>query len=139
MSAVLQFTVTLESTTCPVCGVEFAAPGHLLRSLRDNGGTIYCPSGHQGSWRETAADRLRKELDRAKARTVAAECQAALANEEAARAQRQTAALRGVVTKTKARVGRGVCPCCNRTFVALGRHMSTQHPEYRTSDAEVTP
>lgn len=37
---------------------------------------------------------------------------------------------RGVVTKTKNRIGKGVCPCCNRTFVELARHIATKHPDY---------
>lgn len=28
------------------------------------------------------------------------------------------------------RAAAGVCPCCNRTFEQLGRHMTTKHPEY---------
>ena len=30
----------------------------------------------------------------------------------------------------KARVAHGVCPCCNRTFKQLARHMKTKHPDY---------
>lgn len=42
-------------------------------------------------------------------------------------------ALKGVVTRTKKRVGNGVCPCCNRTFQQLARHMEAKHPEYADS------
>jgi hypothetical protein len=28
------------------------------------------------------------------------------------------------------RIGNGVCPCCNRSFTNLRRHMTTKHPEY---------
>ncbi|HYC31767.1 MAG TPA: hypothetical protein VEB59_05720, partial [Gemmatimonadales bacterium] len=35
---------------------------------------------------------------------------------------------KGVVTKIKRRVAGGVCPCCNRTFSDLARHMSGKHP-----------
>ena len=34
------------------------------------------------------------------------------------------------------RVGHGVCPCCNRTFGDLYRHMSTKHPGYAAEAAE---
>jgi hypothetical protein len=32
--------------------------------------------------------------------------------------------------KIERKVSGGVCPCCNRTFVALARHMKTKHPEF---------
>lgn len=35
--------------------------------------------------------------------------------------------------KVKDRVKNGVCPCCNRTFVNLQRHMHTKHPSYDDS------
>jgi hypothetical protein len=50
--------------------------------------------------------------------------------------RRQLSASRGQVTKIKNRVGNGVCPCCDRSFTNLRRHMSTQHPAWKkTPDA----
>lgn len=31
-------------------------------------------------------------------------------------------------------VGAGVCPCCNRTFKNLARHMAGQHPGFTEGD-----
>jgi hypothetical protein len=28
------------------------------------------------------------------------------------------------------RIQSGVCPCCNRTFENLGRHMKSKHPAF---------
>ena len=39
-------------------------------------------------------------------------------------------AMRGVNTKLKKRVAAGVCPCCQRSFINLRRHMTTQHADY---------
>lgn len=136
MSAVLQFTTQLESTTCPECGVQFAGPAHLLKSKREHAGSIYCPNGHVSSWRETEADRLRRELEQAKKDKEWAEKQRDQAREARDAAERKASALRGVVTKTKQRVGNGVCPCCNRTFKALSRHMATKHPEFKDAAQE---
>jgi hypothetical protein len=33
------------------------------------------------------------------------------------------------------RVGNGVCPCCNRTFEDLARHMKVKHREYSLAAA----
>ncbi|WP_159103999.1 hypothetical protein [Rhodopseudomonas sp. B29] len=51
-------------------------------------------------------------------------------------AERRAAAARGQVTKIKNRVGHGVCPCCNRTFANLARHMAGEHPGYTAEAAE---
>jgi hypothetical protein len=45
-------------------------------------------------------------------------------------AERRLSATRGVVTRIRNRVANGVCPCCNRTFADLHRHMASQHPEF---------
>ena len=55
---------------------------------------------------------------------------------EAKHATRRMAAAKGELTKMKKRVGNGVCPCCNRQFVNLQRHMATQHPGYAVGNDE---
>jgi hypothetical protein len=35
------------------------------------------------------------------------------------------------MTRIKKRVAAGVCPCCNRSFKDLARHMAGQHPDYK--------
>lgn len=39
-------------------------------------------------------------------------------------------AARGQVTRLKNRAAAGVCPCCNRTFHQLVRHMAAKHPDF---------
>jgi hypothetical protein len=72
---------------------------------------------------------LRKKLDeQTRAATQMAE-RARLAEHaqvEAINAQKKSEAeLRRIQKRTAA----GVCPCCNRTFQQLARHMKTRHPE----------
>lgn len=45
---------------------------------------------------------------------------------------RQIAAQRGQTTKLKNRIAKGVCPCCQRSFQNLKRHMESQHPDFST-------
>ena len=33
-------------------------------------------------------------------------------------------------TRIKNRIAAGVCPCCNRTFQNLAKHMAGQHPDF---------
>ena len=85
--------------------------------------SFWCPNGHSQSYMgETHEQQIKKLKDR-------------LAREQASHDQ-TTASLRatkGVVTKQKSklqRVAKGVCPCCNRSFGDLKKHMATKHPEY---------
>lgn len=127
MSAVLQMSVQLQSTTCPECGVEHAMPTHLLNSKRNGRGTVYCPNGHVASWEESEADQLRKELAR---KAADLERMRALVADEKMRA---TAAEQRLLmaNRSLARTKNGVCPCCKRSFTALRRHMATKHPEFK--------
>lgn len=126
----------LEVTDCGVCGVDFAAPARLLKSRREKGGDFYCPNGHVLVFTESEVDRLRKQAKSLEARLTSSRDQQRATRDELAAAERLRSALRGVVTRERNRVARGVCPCCSRTFLDLARHMAGQHPEYAT---EATP
>lgn len=100
--------------------------------------SIYCPHGH--NWHyvsgESEATKLRRERDRLKQEQarlqdrIREECEARQATE------RRLSAAKGQVTKIKNRAGRGVCPCCNRSFENLRRHMESKHPEFSSSEEE---
>jgi hypothetical protein len=118
----LQATTDLEATDCCVCGVVFALPGRLLSKRRTDGGDFYCPNGHVLVYKKPEVDRLREQL--AASRSVAA-----AERERREAAERSVSAAKGQVTKLKRRVSNGVCPCCNRTFANVARHMATKHPD----------
>lgn len=126
----ISFTDTLVVVTC-WCGINHAVPADLRRFQQrqwENGEanitSIYCPLGHQHQPAgEGKAKRLQRQLDRSEAR--ARERLAELETE-----RRRHSATKGTVTKLKKRVGKGVCPCCNRHFANVERHMGTKHPDY---------
>lgn len=122
-------TITLETVNC-WCGTPFAAPEALVRSARNAKHTIYCPHGHACSWTKSEADKLRERL-------AAVEGNLKYEQECREREQRQHAATKGLLTKERKRVSGGVCPCCNRSFVQLARHMKSQHPDF--ADAGIHP
>ena len=103
------------------------------------GETFYCPRGHGQHYNRgpSEADKLRQERDRLKQdaarkdEVIAYErrCRE-LADQRAERSKRQTAAAKGQVTRLKNRASAGVCPCCNRQFQNLKRHMDSQHPDF---------
>lgn len=127
----LSTAVTMEVWLCGSCGCQFAAPEELIRGRRNAGGSIWCSGcGASYSWGRTEKDRLRDQIKRAEAR---------LARERAAHDQTQAEleqtefrrrAEKAAKTRLKNRIGAGVCPCCNRTFQNLARHMENQHPGY---------
>lgn len=146
MSAATQVIfATVEKYTCchENCGIVFGLEQGFVRHRRQDHKGWYCPNGHlQYFLGENEAERLKKELERQKAesqRELAKEQQRRkwaeesrdMANKREDRAKRKAAAFKGIVTKTKKRVGNGVCPCCNRTFANLMNHMKTQHPKYK--------
>lgn len=125
----ISFTDKLVVVTC-WCGINHAVPNNLrdfqLRQHRDGEPvtSIFCPLGHEHAPAgEGKAAQLQRDLDRANSRSRAN--LAALETE-----RRSHSATKGQMTKLKKRVGKGVCPCCNRHFTNVERHMATRHPEY---------
>jgi hypothetical protein len=127
--ATINISVQLITEDCCNCGVLFAIPADLRRELLENHKNFYCPNGHSQAYLgKTEAQKEKERADRLERR---------LANtEEDLRCERAShRATRGNVTKLKKRVANGVCPCCNRTFANLGRHMAGQHPDYADAPA----
>ena len=108
-------TDTFVVIDCCRCGVLFGVPEGLHREFRDDSNRwFYCPNGHQQHYGKEQKERARREHH-----------------------ERRAATFKGHVTRIKNRVGRGDCPCCNRHFDNLQRHMATKHPTW--SPDEETP
>lgn len=117
------FRVTEEMYVidCGNCHVLFAIPNEMDERLRESHETFYCPNGHSRVYAgKTAAQRATERAQRAEEQLRAT--RELLEHEE-----RRRAAAQGQVTKLKNRVKNGVCPECNRHFVNVERHMTTQH------------
>ena len=110
----------LVSEECVDCGTTFGIPRDLRDQLVSNKRTFYCPVGHPQSYvgesDDAKIERLSREL---------------VAEKDAAkRVMRQRDKAQRELKTVKQRVAGGVCPCCNRSFVQLTRHMKSQHPGY---------
>lgn len=128
MGRTMTYTETLEVTRC-WCGIALAIPTNLLRHAHDDGQSVYCPLGHQFSWRETEADRLRTKLERAESQREREANRARAERDLREDTERRLAAQKGATTRAKNRHAAGVCPGCKRSFVQLRRHMEAKHPE----------
>jgi len=116
--------VTLETEVCCNCGVMFAMPAQMKQNFRTKGGDFYCPSGHAQHYTVPVEVRLKKQLAE-QTRT------ATLQAERAAAAERALKKSQAEGRRLLTRVHAGVCPCCNRTFKQLARHMAAKHPEHK--------
>lgn len=118
----------LEVTVC-TCGVLFAVPEKLLDARRFDGKSFHCPNGHSLVFKDSDREKITRERDRLRDQT--ARLTANLDQTEASRR-----AYKGQATRLKKRTAGGVCPCCNRTFKELARHMESQHPDFVASAKE---
>lgn len=139
--------VSTREVTC-WCSIRLAIPESLFivydaENDRNPGSyTLYCPLGH-GFTRKGGgeAQRLRDELARQKHLTEQAEADARNQRSRLEIRDRQLAARKGQITKLRKRIANGVCPCCNRHFTNLERHMHTKHPQWapENHDAGISP
>lgn len=120
---VVYMETTLVAETCWVCGITWAMPWGWVRKQSEQGNCFYCPKGCKLAYGDSEIDKLKAKLSQADNRTHLAQRQ--LANE-----QKNHRATKGHVTRQRKRAAAGVCPCCNRTFKQLARHMKTQHPDH---------
>lgn len=117
-------SLTLTEIVCCSCTTHFAMDVELQDRSLKLGGTFYCPNGHGQSYTETEVEKLRKQNQNLKSNLT-------WAQQEAETAKREKTNLKSQLTKTRNRIANGVCPCCNRTFVNVNRHMDTQHPDFK--------
>jgi hypothetical protein len=118
--------ITLEELTCGNCGITFAVPQNWLAERRENGGGFTCPNGDARVFLKSELDKVREKLEAEQRRVI-------LIRNERDAAERHASAMKGQVTRIKNRAKAGVCPCCNRSFVQLQRHMKSKHPDFEPS------
>ena len=132
--------VNFSVIDCCNCGMLFAVPKGLNSRWQSEGrtATFYCPMGHPQHYvGQSDAEKLAEAnrlLRNAQKRTEWAEKNAETARNEAQQAEYRRRAETAAKTRIKNRVSKGVCPCCNRTFANLARHMSNKHPDYASAD-----
>lgn len=117
----------MENVTCCSCGILFAVPTDWIDARRADKASFYCPNGHSLSYQVSTLEKVKQEKER-----VEREMQSKLneANHALLVVQKECESERRKRRKIEARISKGVCPCCNRTFSNIQQHMSTKHKEY---------
>jgi hypothetical protein len=110
---------------CGNCGVKHAIPAVMYDNCVEEGGYWHCPNGHSRGFKEgkRAREAVQRERDRLKQENARLE-------EEAQKAERARLRAVGDLKRHKIRASNGTCPCCNRTFANMTKHMKTKHPDY---------
>lgn len=118
-------TTSYETETCCTCAVKFAMTSEFRQYRLNNGGEFFCPNGHSQVYTKPKWKRLEEQLAAKEVELREQKC-------ETLRQQQLVSVERGkvaTVEKKLKRVANGVCPCCQRSFHNLKRHMATKHPE----------
>lgn len=117
------------------CGISFAVPDRWQEQKRNDHSIFYCPNGHQRAYNgESEEEKLRRENQRLVQKRAELEDDIRDRDAKLENERKRSTAFKGHVTRIKNRVSNGVCPCCNRTFRDLSRHMATKHKDYHKQE-----
>lgn len=109
---------------CGSCGVWHAFPETIYDHCRREGGHWTCPNGHSRGWAKGADQEKMVVLERERDRLVQ---NAAQLQDEIRLQERRALAAEQKYKQAHRRAVAGVCPCCNRTFQNVQRHMLSKH------------
>lgn len=130
-----QHAINFSVLECARCRVPFALLNSFMSDRRLDHDTFYCPSGHENHYPgESSVEKLQRSLDSKNKNISDLRIEISTAKAETKLAQYRERGQKAAKTRLANRIKNGVCPCCNRTFVALAKHISTQHPEYQVAD-----
>lgn len=123
-------TNRMVTETCYKCHVLFGMTEEQHDLCLERGYSFFCPNGHSQCFCESREQKLEKELRTAEQSRDTYNRWYDEEVKDHKTTMKQRNAHKGQVTKIKRRVSNGVCPCCNRTFENLARHMQSKHPDY---------
>jgi hypothetical protein len=103
------------------CGIAYGLPQGFIEARRKDHKTWYCPNGCKAHYPAGKTDE--QKLREAQARETALQ-------DQLAAAVRDAEATRVALIRDRHRFANGVCPCCDRYFANVHRHVSSQHPDY---------
>lgn len=125
----------LVTIVCGVCGGIYAIAERYRYIKQEQGGFWKCPYC-QNLWGYGTSEneRLKQQLVKKEREVKQERKRKEWAQQETRVTEYRCRELKGRLSKIKKRVGNGVCPCCNRSFNDLRRHMNIKHPSYAKTD-----
>ncbi|QPQ55613.1 hypothetical protein IC614_03145 [Allosphingosinicella flava] len=136
---------TFEWIVCCRCKENFGMDRATYGTLKKSGATFHCPFGHPQHFTagKTEEQKLREQLEEERRQRQRAEQAVARqadwrreAEERAKHERARANGYKGHATRITKRAKAGVCPCCNRSFQQLARHMAAKHPQFTPLEVE---
>lgn len=123
---------------CCRCKSQMWLPNSLYDAARSARGKIsfFCAYGHSQVYVEGEPEeaKLRRERDRLAQQIAQRDEEISGLRKSWNEAEKRAVTKhRKIISMTK-RAKAGVCPCCNRTFIALQRHMNAKHPAFKAEE-----
>lgn len=131
----------LVEIDCYRCKEPFGLAEDTYRVLLRSHAQFFCPHGHGQHFMEGESEetKLRRERDQLKQRIAYKDDMIREAEARAEHERRRANGYKGHATKITKRAKAGVCPCCNRSFENLRRHMASKHPTFTPIDVDQVP
>lgn len=127
--------------SCADCGMDIFMTRHYEVWLQEDARRKFtCLKGHSQHFSDSENDieKIRRERNLLKQQAAMHEDEIREEQERRKAAERAAAAQKGQVTRLKNRAKAGVCPCCNRSFQNLQRHMENKHPDFGKAESADT-
>ena len=129
------FSSSLKVVNCDACGGTYALSAYFLDARRKDGNSWTCPYCKQWmAYCENENDKLKKQLAQQSNCTAYQRREKEKYLQERNTLERSRNGMKGVLIREQkklARIRKGVCPCCNRHFKNVQRHMDSQPPYYK--------
>lgn len=116
---------------CCRCSMNFQMPRDFYELRKSDGKEFFCPVGHQQYFTETEISSLRKQLQSALSSKHFYQERADHYRESMIKEERRTRGLKSALTLTKKRIAKGKCPCCDKNFDDLRKHIEEKHKTYK--------
>jgi hypothetical protein len=110
----------LVTETCYSCGVLFAMVEDFWEHRQNDRKNFFCPNGHSQAYIGGKSDAQKLRDAEARETHLQDQLRAAVRDAEASRVE---------LIRARSRFANGVCPCCDRYFDNVRRHMVSQHPD----------
>ena len=123
-------TIQLTTVSCGCCGGVYAIAESYHERARKERTSWTCPYCEAGWGFEHLRKKDRSRMQQLEDQRDRMANQLAVEKRRHRHTEAQRRAEKGHKTRLQKRAKGGACPCCNRTFTDLQRHMASKHPDF---------
>lgn len=131
MANTLTLNTTFIQEDCCRCHANYCLTQDFVDRAHKQGGSWYCPyCGTKQHYSKTENQKLKDEIKRRERLLASERARLDQVNADLKFTKNSLRAQKAAKTRIKNRVSKGICPCCNRYFINLHKHMENKHPDY---------